>query len=96
MRSFRYILLVLVGIGVIIGDQSVERATHAGYAGNSIFFWPLSPGMFVGFILNAGGHAGHVRMAEIVSDVVNIALYWIVMMFLVRTLRKLGAAYKKR
>ena len=96
MKLFRYVLLVLVGIGVILADQAVDRATHAGYAANSIFFWPLLPGMFVGYILNSGGHADHLRMAEIVSDLVNIGLYWTFLMFLVRTLRKRGAVNKKK
>jgi hypothetical protein len=96
VRLFRYVLLVIVGIGVILGNQSVDRATHAGYAGNSIFFWPLFPGMFVGYILNSGGHAGHLRMAEIVSDLVNIGLYWIILMLLILTLAKRGAVNKKQ
>lgn len=95
MKLFRYVLLVLVSVGVILGSQSIDRASNAGYAGNSIFFWPLFPGRFVGFILNSGGHAGHLVMAEIVSDLVNIGLYWIILMFLVRTLRKRGAVNKK-
>jgi hypothetical protein len=86
VRFFRYVLLVSISISVVLANQSVDRAARAGYAGNSSFFWPLFPGMFVGYILNGGGHAGHVMMANIVSCLVNIGLYWIVLMFLFRKL----------
>ncbi len=96
MKLFRYVLFAIIGIGVILCNQSVNRATHAGYAADSIFFWPLFPGMFVGYILNSGGHGGVQWMAELVSDLVNTGLYWVVLISLVLTLRKCGALFKKQ
>jgi len=40
------VIAFILGIGVALGIQLVDRAARAGYAAGSGFFWPLLPGFF--------------------------------------------------
>jgi hypothetical protein len=91
MRHRRYFLsvlpLVLIGIVVAVGIQSIERAARAGYAADSRYFFPLVPGVIAGWILS-GGHAGSEKVAWALCWIVDTGMYWFVLVLPFRLFRK--------
>ena len=85
MRLLRYALsgpsLVLIGIVVSLGIQSIDRAARAGYAANSKYFLPLLPGIFARWILS-GGHTGNEKVASAIRWIVDTGLCWSALMLL--------------
>jgi hypothetical protein len=81
-------MAALIGVGVLLGINSIDRATRGGRAGESIFFWPLFPGIAAGWILS-GGPEGNEIVAYVIGWVVDTGLYWLVWMLLSWMLRKL-------
>ena len=81
----------ILGIVVVFGNESINRAARAGYAANSKFFWPLSPGGIVGFFLSGGPHSGSQTIGTVIMWFVDVGLYWSVWKLLSWAFRKLAA-----